>query len=246
VGIDGGTNVIPKVFVGTMYSGEGDFIDCCCAIEKQVGVTVTHHIIKDKPEKEAHNALWSAWRNAKQEHDMFVKVDADTVLINNAILFEFWNVMQNNSRVTGIQAPLLDYFTDSYINGLNCFSPKVVFQDTTDELFCDRRVDVNHDIIIKSVDVPQSLKPAGYHCHKATPEQAFHFGLHRALKNQHEVMSLVRAAWIKNKDKVRGMALLGASMTTQFRDSGFNYTDEKLHLTCQSTIKHYDELIQRI
>lgn len=239
--------MIPKIFVGTMYCQEGDFIDCRRAIDKQTSVIITHHVIKDMPEKEAHNALWSAWRAAKQDHDMFVKIDADTVLTNDRILSEFWQVMQNNQKVTGIQAPLLDYFTDGYINGLNCFSPRVVFQDTTHDLFCDRQVDVNHEIIIKAADVPQTLKPAGYHCHRATDEQAFHFGLHRALKKQDDILALVNTAWIRNKkDRIRGMALLGASMSAQFYDGGFNYTDEKLHQMCESTIKNYDKLIIKI
>jgi hypothetical protein len=237
--------ITPKIFVGTMYCREGDFIDCCHAINKQTSVIITHHIIKDMPEKEAHNELWSAWRAAKQDHDMFVKIDADTVLTNNEILSEFWNVMQNNVRVTGIQAPLLDYFTDGYINGLNCFSPKVVFQDTTDGLFCDRRVDINHDMIIKATDVPQSLKPAGYHCYKATSEQAFHFGLHRALKNQHDIMSLVREAWTRNKDRIRGMALIGSSIITQFREGGFNYVDEQFQTAFNTSTNNYDELITK-
>lgn len=238
--------MIPRIFVGTMYCGEGDFANCYREINKQTGVIVTHHIIKDMPEKEAHNALWSAWRSAKQDHDMFVKVDADTVLTNDKILFEFWQVMQNNQRVTGIQAPLLDYFTDGYINGLNCFGPNVVFQDTTSDLFCDRRVDVNHDIIIKARDVPQSLKPAGYHCFHATEKQAFHFGLHRALKNQTDIIDLLKTAWLRNNDRIRGIALLGVSMSSQFRDGDFNYTDERFNMAYDVTIKNYESLTKDI
>ena len=180
---------VPNVFIGTMFTGEGDYDDACLAISNQQNVKIHHVVIKNLPEKEAHNALWSAWREAKNDFDMFVKVDADTILSHQNVIFELWTMMFKNTRITGIQAPLYDHFTDGEINGLNCFSPKVTFRDTADSLFCDRNVDVDHDIVIKASDVPLSLKPAGIHCSKAHHLQAFHFGVHRMLKNQHGIIA---------------------------------------------------------
>lgn len=216
-----------------MHCGEGDYLECHRAIAKQSGVTITHHLVSNLPEKEAHNALWASWREVKHEHDFFVKLDADTVLAHDEVLLEFWRMMQANPRITGIQAPLLDYFTDGHINGLNCFSPKVTFRDTSDALFCDRQVDVDHDIVIKSGNVVERLRPAGFHCYHATEKQAFHFGIHRALKNQTQVIDLVRQAQKRHGDDIRAWALIGAGLRPVFYGQagdgswggGWNYGD---------------------
>lgn len=218
--------MIPKIFVGTMYCGEGDIDECTSMINLQHGVTVEHVIIRDLPEKDAHNALWTSWNTRKDSSDLFVKCDADTILISNTTLRTVWDTLQSNPHATGIQAPLYDYISDSNINGLNCFTKKVVFKTTIDELYCDR-VDVGNDYVLRAGTIPLELIPAGKHCAKATPIQAFHYGLHRALKNQTSLLNLVRQAWKTKGDDIRAYALLGASATTKFMSkSGFNYSDK--------------------
>lgn len=226
---------IPKVFVGTMYCGEGDFAMCCEAVRTQTSVQIEQVIIKDMPELEAHNALWQAWRDVQHTgYDLFIKVDADTVLAHDRVALEIFQMVQANPRITGIQAPLHDYFTDSFIDGLNSFTPKVTFQDGRDKLCCDRNVDVNHDVVVKSASVVQSLRPAGRHCYFATPLQAFHFGLHRTLKGQHDVMARVKAAWQRDHSADfsdnRSYALLGSLMSRSFnKTDGFNYGNAQVH-----------------
>lgn len=234
--------VIPQVYVGTMKCGEGDYDESAISIFRQRGVALVHSVIEDMPEKAAHNELWSRWRAVRSKFDMFVKVDADTVLAHDEVLLEFWKMMHANPRITGIQAPLLDYFTDGHINGLNCFSPRVTFRDTADELFCDRQIDVDHDVVVKADGVTERLRPAGYHCYSATDAQSFHFGLHRQLKNQVSTLARVRQAWLGKRDRRRALALLGAQCAGTFKDGGFNYGDERFQLALQATIDRYDEL----
>lgn len=237
-----------KVFVGTMYCGEGDFDACCQAIINQKNVEIQHVIISNQPEKDAHNALWKSWRAVQYEgYDMFVKVDADTVLAHDEVLSELGNMMSDNPRITAIQAPLLDYFTDGNINGLNCFSPKVTFLDSKDPLFCDRQVDVGHDITVKADGVVDRLKPAGYHCFRTNDKQSFHFGLHRALKNQIHIINSVKAAWKKNGDRQRALALLGALAAKKFATgSSFNYEDEQFLDEFKLTLEQFDVLKERL
>lgn len=230
--------MIPRVFIGTMYSGEGDFEECCKAINSQKDVVITHVVIKDFPEREAHNALWSAWRTHRASSDMFIKVDADTVLASTETASEFWKLMTSNPRITGIQAPLFDYFTDSAINGLNCFSPGVTFNDTTSGLFCDRGVDVDHDIVVSSENVPLTLKPAGFHCYRSTLKQAFHYGLHRMLKGHIGTINSVKTAYKRHCDDLRAMALMGAQCADTFKDGGFNYTDERFNQVFKAVSKN--------
>lgn len=234
-------NKTPKIFVGTMSCGEGDLEECIKSLCFQARVDVTHEMITNLPEREAHNKLWNTWREVKQDFDMFVKLDADTVLSHENVLSNLWSIMNQNVRITGIQAPLLDYFTDGFINGLNCFSPRVTFLDSRDDLFCDRNVDVDHDIVIRSDMVPNELRPAGKHCFFSTEMQAFHFGLHRALKNQVNTLVSVSQAYHKHGDRLRKFALLGAHVSAQFCDGGFNYADEKFQIAFEIAKKHVNK-----
>lgn len=240
--------MLPRFFIGTMHCGEGDFNKCCESINTQIGVTAIHHVVSNLPEREAHNELWAAWRSQKHEFDAFVKVDADTELIHDEVLSEFWKMMTSNPRITGIQAPLHDYFTNDFINGLNCFSPRVTFRDTSDDLFCDRRVDTDHDVVIKAENVSPLLKPAGLHCHNATRLQSFHFGVHRMLKGQADIIARVSAVWAKehshNLDDNRSLVLLGAASAPSFaQNRKFNYSDEELSNACNEAFTKRRELL---
>ena len=217
----------PKIFIGTMYCGEGDFAEHLESIMSQVGVNIIEHkIISNQPEREAHDSLWGSFTRASEHCDMLTKIDADTVLAHPEVLIKVYELFQANPRATSVQAPLHDYFTDGFINGLNSFMPRVKF-NASPELYCDR-VDTGHDIQLLAGDVPESLRPAGYHCVHANEVQAFHYGLHRALKNQHDIRRRVHQAYMRDHGRIRGFALLGFDMAHDFKDhKGFNYQDER-------------------
>lgn len=236
------TQVKPRVFVGTMHYQEGDFQSCLRVVQEQKGISLTHFLVSGLEESQAHAELWSAWHRVRDCHDLFVKVDADTVLQHDQVLLEFWRLVSSNDRITGVQAPLYDFFTDDLINGLNAFRPCVSFRAPSDTLFVDR-VDVGHDIIVPSEKVPESLRPAGLHCHQATDRQAFHYGLHRALKGQAHVIKKVRNVWKRTGDRTRAMALLGAAAAWSFSDMrGFSYPDERFKLAMAMATERFDEL----
>ena len=242
-----GGKVTPKIFVGTMHTCEGDLETSLLHVQRQKGVVVTHYLVSGLKEKEAHNALWKAWRDGKNGHDLFVKVDADTVLSSPTTLAEIYELFHRNTRVTGLQAPLHDYMTNDFINGLNAFSPRVTFNDTQDELYCDRKVDVDHDIVLRGDDLPNSLRPAGLHCHYANEKQAFHYGVHRALKGQTVVLNKVHNAFVthhhETQNRVRGFALIGSQFSTKFmHNRKFNYTDVEFLDAFEEAKQHYDEL----
>lgn len=235
----------PRIFVGTMYTQEGEFKDCVARIEAQENVKVSHIVISNLKEKEAHNALWKAWRDVKDVHDLFVKIDADTVLASTTTLADIYAQFAADKRVTGLQAPLYDYMTDSLINGLNVFSPQVVFNDTNDELYCDRKVDEGHDIVLRERDLPESLIPAGFHCFDPTDRQAFHYGLHRMLKGQTVTLDKVFNAWVRDRDRARLFALVGAHMSPRFvENKKFNYEDVEFETAFSEAETRYDELVK--
>ena len=218
----------PRIFVGTLHHGEGDFESCVDAIKRQKDVEVTHLVISDLKEKEAHNKLWSAWNDAKVSHDIFVKVDADTVLSSAHVLRTIYDHLQTNPEATGLQAPLHDYMTYGLINGLNAYTKKVEFTATSEDLYCDRGMETGNNLVLRD-PLPGELLPAGFHCHLATPLQAFRYGVHRMLKGQRENIYSVTHAFDRDRDTLRGYALIGVLMIDRFLDSKkVDYQDAEL------------------
>jgi hypothetical protein len=213
-----------RIFVGTLAAGEAELEACRAAVRAQRGVRVTHHVIEGLPELAAHNALWTAWASHKTEHDLFVKIDADTVLARETALAEI-AALFTDPEVTGAQILLHDYFTDRLIAGLNSFSKDVVFRVGSDRLFADR-VDTGHHKVLRGASVAH-LAPIGRHSPAPHPRQAFHFGLHRAFKRQTEVLSQCATVWLQHRDTPRSWALAGALSAGWRMRNHFDYADPR-------------------
>ncbi len=220
----------PRIFVGTLECGEAEFEECRAAIQGQLGVIVTHMVISNQPELEAHNQLWSAWATHKHDHDLMVKVDADTVLSRPTALKEISDLF-DDPAVTGAQILLHDYFTDQLIAGLNAFSPVVEFKHSKSRLYADH-ADSNHGVVLKG-DVVSHLAPIGWHCVAPHPRQAFHYGLHRELKKQRDVIRRCARAWLKNRDDARSWALIGAMAAGWRLRRHFDYGDKRFETAFQ-------------
>ncbi len=198
----------PKIFVGTMRSGEEEFEESRKLILQQKDVDVVHFIVDSLPEYEAHNALWETWNDCKWNFEVFIKVDADTLIDDHTKFSQIAAEFAKNPRLTGMQIPLHDYFMDGPILGLNCFTPQVVFIHAKSRLHADH-ADTNHDIVYRGEAVTH-LTPAGRHCAYPNDRQAFHYGLHRMKKNQRDTIVSVYHAWKKSGGNGRLLALHGA------------------------------------
>lgn len=216
---------LPRIFVGTLHCGEAEFEASREATLLQKNVTVTHHIISELPEYEAHNALWQAWDQARVDHDLFVKIDADTVLNRDTALSEIYDLFRLPD-VTGCQILLHDFFTDDLIAGLNAFAPAVQFRASRSRLFADH-ADFGHKIVLKGEAVAH-LAPIGFHCQVPHPYQAFHYGYHRALKKQKAVIQKVAQAWQKDPQEGRAWALAGAASVRWWRRGSSDYNSKSL------------------
>lgn len=227
-----GEFLVPRIFVGTMYSGESEFEDCCIAIKSQKNVNVTQFVIANFPEYEAHNLLWKEWNSRKNDYDIFIKVDADTIIEDKEKFEKIAREFALNSRLTGMQIPLHDYFTDSLILGLNCFSTKVIFQPSNSPLHADH-ADKGHDIIYRNEQVSH-LTPGGLHCKNPGTKQSFHYGVHRMKKRQVETISKVYDAWKKYKDQQRLLVLHGA--ISSFSMVNHDYSSDSFREEFERTI----------
>lgn len=213
----------PRIFVGTLACGEAEREECLAAVAAQTGVSVTQAVVENLPELEAHNALWDAWEAAKASQDLFVKIDADTVLARPTALAEI-AALFSDEAVTGAQILLHDFFTEQLIPGLNAFSRAVIFRRATDRLWTDR-VDGGHRLVLKGESV-RHLAPIGWHCRMPHPRQAFHFGLHRALKKQEAMIARCAEVWLVEHDEARAWALAGA-MSARWLQHHVDYGDDR-------------------
>jgi len=231
-----------KVFVGTMESGEADFPVCVDAIKRQVSVDLTHFVVSGLPEWDAHQALYTRWNAIKDEYDLFLKVDADTVLNHPYVVAHFAKAFKENPRLTGAQAWLHDYITNDLIYGLTCIRNTVTINVNPDRLYCDR-VDTDHDVVLRGNELPSELIPAGKHCFYASEVQAFHYGVHRAKKGQLDVRRKIWSAWRRDtQNRKRSLALLGFRLATECE--AFDYSSQAFQALYEKALREYDSLLQ--
>jgi len=142
-----------------------------------------------------------------QKYDMFVKIDADTIITKNTAFVDVLNFFQSNDYAA-VQLFLHDYFTEKNISGLNFYHPtRNSFVRSENRLFTDRAI-VHHGKVAYSEQFPH-LTPVGYHCLFPNDSQAFHYGYHRGLKNQTQHEVDLRVAFAKHNDRARDLALMG-------------------------------------
>ena len=214
-----------SIFVGTLFNGESEFFEHAMAIESQERVYINHHVIKNLPEHKAHKELWSDWCDNKNRFDLFVKIDADTVLNRSSALFEIASLFERKN-VTGVQIKILDYFSKSLISGINAFNPEVKFKRRVNKLFPDK-ADYNHKTVLKGTEV-SDLEPIAFHCLTPNPRQSFYYGFHRMKKRQKQILESVASIWLKDNDTGRGWALRGALCASETYVSEFFYKSSKV------------------
>lgn len=197
-----------RVFIGTMYSNENDFDECVKSINNQKFVSIDHYVVQGLREYDAHENLYEKWENEKESFDAFVKVDADTILRDDTIIFNCVEELKESidKGFTSLQCPLYDHFLEGPIYGLNCYSRLVKFDKPKSRIFCDRMIENNITKVIRSNnDTKRSnLLISGDHCKNASDYQSFMWGYHRGSKSSNEVYDrLISSIKIKNtKQKI--------------------------------------------
>jgi len=217
--------VLPKIMVGTLYSGESEIDQCKSMIQNQIGVQVEHVIISNLPEANAHRELFNLWNTRRSEFEIFIKCDADTVLKDERSLLSIVE-FKIKKNFDGLQLRLLDYFSKQQIYGLGIFSNRVVFNKPRKKLYPDRVVDRDKYSILSGNEF-SFLEPIGYHCINPHPVQSFRFGLHRELKNQESIIADTARNWLIEKDEPRMWALIGAFHAKDHWRNSINYSDKK-------------------
>lgn len=168
-----------KVMIGTLYCGENEFQACAASIGRQSHKIEQHLVIKDKPNIEAHNTLYESFLSS--DSDILIKVDADMILIDPEFVSKVVELVKWSRSVAIFQLSILDGFTGLPIQGINVYTKLFKWDSkNTDSIFTDRaKIPFSRKRVIWG-----SFTKSVIHAPNPSPFQAFHFGVHRALKHK--------------------------------------------------------------
>ena len=227
-----------RILIGTLYTIENDFENCCRAIQEQTHQDFEHFVIRNKPNKKAHDELYQTFMKRSDEFDLFLKIDADMVLRHNSILKEIIGIFQSYSELDHAAFTVRDWYSQLQIIGLHAFSKRAQWTNLHDRLFVDPAPEIpGRYVLFRSAP-----SPVADHSPNPSPEEAYLFGWHRGLKTVQRDASirqknfamqvyhynLLCNVWKQFRisgDLRRGLALYGAG--TLFCLKGVSTLDEK-------------------
>ena len=167
-----------KFLVGTLYSHENEYEACVAALYGQTGCAWEHLVIANQPNKQAHDSLYAAFMARADEFDCFVKVDADMVLYQPDLFARIAQVFTARPQIKDLEIAVFDFFSQHLSWGLHAFRSGVRWIASSENLFVDTCPLAEFERLRDDAD----LAPAAAHCPNPSPFQAFHYGVHRALK----------------------------------------------------------------
>ncbi len=166
-----------RILVGTLHANENELEECLAAIRSQTHAAHDSFVISGKPNKEAHDELYQTFMKRAAEVDLFIKIDADMVLTRNTFFEEVAGRFSAAPDLDHLLIAVHDWMTDRQIMGLHVYRSSHRWNIGNEAYFVDM-LDADH-CLEKDRD---RLAPAAMHCGNPSPFQAFHFGLHKAVK----------------------------------------------------------------
>lgn len=208
------------ILAGIMYCIENEYDDAIWSLGRQSFKDTDYFSVENLPNKEAHDTLYSHFMANADKYDLFLKLDADMVLCRTDFLSNVAQVMQKNSQIDDLEIGVHDFFTDRLIYGLHIYRNTVQWYISDETIFVDTGARIRQKVQDMKV-----LAPAAWHCPNPSPFQAFHFGIHKAIKVCQTDIAEVRAAfrqshignirrlyaqYLLRRDRRLGLAVAGA------------------------------------
>lgn len=167
-----------RLLIGTMYTIENEFNRCVESIRMQDYRNYEHIVIRNMANRAAHHMLYRTFMERSDEFDLLVKVDADMVLSRSDLFSRIVEVFRNRAEIEQLEIALNDWFPQEMTWGLNSFRNTVRWPLDDEDIF----VDDTPVPVERHVWDRDNLAPAAEHCPDPSPLQAFHYGVHRAIK----------------------------------------------------------------
>ncbi len=213
-----------RILILTLYSEENEFERCRRSVEEQDYCHWEHKIFSGLSNKAAHRALYSEIMKRSSEFDLFLKLDADMVLCHDRIFRDIISYFARYRDLDHAIFAVRDFMTQRPIMGLHVFSKRAVWTTFEHRIF----VDSNPQIPGKRMHVWDDPAPIALHSPDPSPEQAFFFGVHHALKalqqsrnsdfrpmqalKQWKTLDKVWKHYLRTLDRRLALALYGAEL----------------------------------
>ena len=233
-----------KILVGIMYCGEQEYPECLESIKMQTYEDFDYFTIENLPNKDAHDLLYKKFMEHENTHDLFIKIDADMVLIRDDLFERIVNKFKSTPGLKNLEIAVHDYFSNKLIWGLHTYRNDMKWIKKDDQLLVDYVYRDNFREGERLAD-DKEFAPAAIHCKSPSLFQSFHYGIHKALKVIQPDRKVLQPQWctyhwdiinhIKNNfigssDIRIGMSLLGTEigLTGQIQVDCLDYTNPKL------------------
>jgi len=222
-----------KVLFLVMYSGEGDYEQCIEAAKNQVGIEYDFFEVKNLSLKDAHIAIYSYWNEHKDDYDMFVKLDADMVLINQTKVIDVWNEIKN-TKLALLCVWVDDFLRKRLVPGMIFGTRHCTFNidnviNGEKAVFDTGMYVVESGYTFTDQSIADKLAPSALHGYYSLPIQLFAQGVKRRLRRggQWDIYQIVQNEFLVNPDKLRFMFLIGWALAENILSNDYNYNDSK-------------------
>lgn len=169
-----------RILIGILYCIENELDRCIESIRMQDHKDFDYFVVSKMKNKAAHDFLYGKFMASAQDYDVFIKIDADMVLLRPTFFSEVIDALKQYPDKDHFHIGLWDFFTDRMIGALQVFRSNVRWKRNDEKIFVDVVVQSSRKTSFYNSTGP--LSPAAIHCPDPGAFQAFHFGLHKAVK----------------------------------------------------------------
>ena len=168
----------PKVLAGILYSGEPTLHRAIGALEAQKDIDLRIVLIGGFGQWEAHRRLYRTFNETGPEVDLFVKVDADMIILHDRLLISAHRFLSVEEPVDRLTFGVHDWLSGQTIIGLHCWRSSVQWTAEPPPLHTDLVENTARARFVLK-DPPEPLV-----LHAPDPDelQAARYGARRALK----------------------------------------------------------------
>ena len=214
-----------RLLILTLYSGENEIEACLRSVNSQSYQDCDQRVFENLANADAHARLYETIMAERENHRLFLKLDADMVLADPEVLGDLVQVFEERSELDHLVVPVTDWMTDSHIIGAHLFSNRVRWKRHEETLY----VDPDPEFPGRKLVINHPSRNLIFHAGDPSPLQAFHFGAHRALQASQVYRKLrdarphnARIQWyyldcvwdhyVRSGDRRLGLAMLAADM----------------------------------
>lgn len=173
-------NNSPQILIGTLYCGENEFEEMKRSLQKQTYPYWKHIVLKNLPNKEAHDRLYRTFMKKAEQFELFIKLDADMVFQSSDALQQIARLFQSEDELDHAVLGVHDSFSDMLIIGMHVFTERCQWRQNTEKLFVDHNPEYPGRFV--KLSEPCNFVPLVVHSPNPSSFQAYRFGVHRALK----------------------------------------------------------------